>query len=320
MEERAVSEFHTASRESDAASRESDAASRESEQLSPAAAEARGIEADVVASGYEDHGPGDLPLPSAEDERITADLAASAAAILGAGAADADTAATDTAAPDTAATDTDGGEAEQPEEEDPVEVLRRELRTAFGDWYVVHSYAGYENKVKTNLESRISSLDMEDYIFQVEVPVEDVIEIKNGKRQQVQRKVFPGYILVRMDLNDESWGAVRNTPGVTGFVGATSRPSPLTIDEVVKILAPTVARAPAAGGARSGAGGGTDKAPVEVVDFEVGESVTVMDGPFATLPATINEIDALHGKLQVLVSIFGRETPVELAFSQVAKI
>jgi transcription termination/antitermination protein NusG len=123
-----------------------------------------------------------------------------------------------------------------------------------------------------------------------------------------------------MDLNDESWGAVRNTPGVTGFVGATSRPSPLTIDEVVKILAPTVAKAPAAAGGRPGAGGGTDKAPIEVVDFEVGESVTVMDGPFATLPATINEIDPLHGKLQVLVSIFGRETPVELAFSQVAKI
>ena len=159
---------------------------------------------------------------------------------------------------------------------------------------------------------------MEDYIFQVEVPVEDVIEIKNGKRQQVQRKVFPGYILVRMDLNDESWGAVRNTPGVTGFVGATSRPSPLSMDEVLKILAPTVAK-PATQAGRGGAGG-TDKTPVEVVDFEVGESVTVMDGPFATLPATINEIDPLHGKLQVLVSIFGRETPVELAFSQVAKL
>jgi transcriptional antiterminator NusG len=269
--------------------------------LSPAAAEARGIEADVVASGYQDHGPGDLPLATAEEEQTTADLAASSAGEL-----------TDPGA--------DVPVAEPAEDEDPVEELRRELRAAFGDWYVVHSYAGYENKVKTNLESRISSLDMEEYIFQVEVPVEDVIEIKNGKRQQVQRKVFPGYILVRMDLNDESWGAVRNTPGVTGFVGATSRPSPLTIDEVVKILAPTVAKAPSAAGGRAGSGGGTDKAPVEVVDFEVGESVTVMDGPFATLPATINEIDPLHGKLQVLVSIFGRETPVELAFSQVAKL
>jgi transcriptional antiterminator NusG len=204
------------------------------------------------------------------------------------------------------------------EEEDPVESLRRELRTAFGDWYVVHSYAGYENKVKTNLESRISSLDMEDYIFQVEVPTEEVVEIKNGKRQQVQRKVFPGYILVRMDLNDESWGAVRNTPGVTGFVGATSRPSPLSIDEVVKILAPATQRADRQ--ARGGTAGPADKPKVEIVDFTIGESVTVMDGPFATLPATINEIDTLHQKLKVLVSIFGRETPVELAFSQVSKL
>ena len=204
------------------------------------------------------------------------------------------------------------------EEEDPVEALRRELRTAFGDWYVVHSYAGYENKVKTNLESRISSLDMEDYIFQVEVPTEEVVEIKNGKRQQVQRKVFPGYILVRMDLNDESWGAVRNTPGVTGFVGATSRPSPLSIDEVVKILAPATQRADRQ--ARGGTAGPADKPKVEIVDFTIGESVTVMDGPFATLPATFNEIDTLHQKLKVLVSIFGRETPVELAFSQVSKL
>jgi transcription termination/antitermination protein NusG len=182
----------------------------------------------------------------------------------------------------------------------------------------VHSYAGYENKVKTNLESRISSLDMEDYIFQVEVPTEDVVEIKNGKRQQVQRKVFPGYILVRMDLNDESWGAVRNTPGVTGFVGATSRPSPLTMDEVVKILAPATQKAAAVGAGKGGVAG-ADKAKVEV-DYQIGESVTVMDGPFATLPATISEIDAVHQKLHVLVSIFGRETPVELAFSQVAKL
>jgi transcriptional antiterminator NusG len=205
------------------------------------------------------------------------------------------------------------------EDEDPIETLRRELRTQFGDWYVVHSYAGYENKVKTNLESRIQSLDMEDYIFQVEVPTEEVVEIKNGKRQQVQRKVFPGYILVRMDLNDESWGAVRNTPGVTGFVGATSRPSPLSLDEVVKILAPETKRAAAvAGGGKAAASG--EKPRVDVIDYQVGESVTVMDGPFATLPATISEIDPVHQKLHVLVSIFGRETPVELAFSQVSKI
>jgi transcriptional antiterminator NusG len=208
---------------------------------------------------------------------------------------------------------------DEAEDEDPIEALRRELRTQYGDWYVVHSYAGYENKVKTNLESRIQSLDMEDYIFQVEVPTEEVVEIKNGKRQQVQRKVFPGYILVRMELNDESWGAVRNTPGVTGFVGATSRPSPLSLDEVVKILAPATKKAEqvAKGGKPSAAG---EKPRVEVVDFSVGESVTVMDGPFATLPATISEIDPVHQKLHVLVSIFGRETPVELAFSQVSKI
>jgi transcriptional antiterminator NusG len=207
------------------------------------------------------------------------------------------------------------------EELDPIEQLRAELRRAPGDWFVVHSYAGYENKVKTNLESRISSLDMEDYIFQVEVPTEEVTEIKNGKRQLVNRKVFPGYILVRMELTDDSWGAVRNTPGVTGFVGATSKPSPLSMDEVIKILAPTTHKAPAAGKAGAGeASSSGAAAPVEVVDFEVGESVTVMDGPFATLPATINEIDPLHSKLKVLVSIFGRETPVELSFSQVSKI
>ena len=211
-------------------------------------------------------------------------------------------------------------EATEDDGEDPVEALRRELRTQFGDWYVIHSYAGYENKVKTNLESRITSLDMEDYIFQVEVPTEDVVEIKNGKRQQVQRKVFPGYILVRMDLNDESWGAVRNTPGVTGFVGATSRPSPLSIEEVVKILAPEAKKAAERPLAGKSGGAAQEKAAVAVVDFEVGESVTVMDGPFATLPATISEIDPVHQKLHVLVSIFGRETPVELAFSQVSKI
>ena len=186
----------------------------------------------------------------------------------------------------------------------------------------MHSYAGYENKVKTNLETRVQSLDVEDYIFQVEVPTEEVTEIKNGQRKQVQRKVLPGYILVRMELNDQSWGAVRNTPGVTGFVGATSKPSPLTIDEVVKFLLPRTEAAKPAGSGRAAAGGAAataGKATVEV-DFEVGESVTVMDGPFATLPATISEVNVDAQKLKVLVSIFGRETPVELAFTQVSKI
>jgi transcriptional antiterminator NusG len=201
--------------------------------------------------------------------------------------------------------------------------MRAALRRAPGDWYVVHSYAGYENKVKTNLETRIQTLDVEDYIFQVEVPTEEVTEIKNGQRKQVQRKVLPGYILVRMELNDQSWGAVRNTPGVTGFVGATSRPSPLSHDDVIKFLLPKVepkqAAAAGAGAKADVAAGGAGKSAVEV-DFEVGESVTVMDGPFATLPATINEVNIDAQKLKVLVSIFGRETPVELAFSQVSKI
>jgi transcriptional antiterminator NusG len=213
--------------------------------------------------------------------------------------------------------------AEEPaveEELDPVEAMRAKLRMLPGDWYVVHSYAGYENKVKTNLEARIQSLDVEDYIYQIEVPTEEVTEIKNGKRTQVNRKVLPGYLLVRMELNDESWGAVRNTPGVTGFVGATSRPSPLTLDEVVKILVPATAPAAARTSGGEAASGGAAAAPAAVVDFEVGESVTVMDGPFATLPATINEINAEQQKLQVLVSIFGRETPVELSFNQVSKI
>lgn len=200
---------------------------------------------------------------------------------------------------------------------DPAEELRSALRRAPGDWYVVHSYAGYENKVKANLETRIHTLDMEDYIFQVEVPTEEVTEIKNGQRKLVQRKVLPGYILVRMELTDASWSAVRNTPGVTGFVGATSKPSPLTIDEVLKFLLPQGEQKPAEG--KKAASTAAPKPTIEV-DFEVGESVTVMDGPFATLPATISEVNADGQKLKVLVSIFGRETPVELSFSQVSKI
>lgn len=205
--------------------------------------------------------------------------------------------------------ETEQAEAEEPEV-DPVEELRQALRLAPGEWYVVHSYAGYENRVKSNLESRISSLDMEDFIYQIEVPTQETTEVKNGKRQVVQSKVFPGYVLVRMDLVPESWSAVRNTPGVTGFVGATGRadkPSPLTLNEVLKILAPTVKKEEA-------------KPVVKVVDFEVGDSVTVTEGAFATLPASISEINAESQKLKVLVSIFGRETPVELNFNQVSKI
>ncbi len=270
----------------------------------------------------------DLGLGSDNTDAAPGAATADGAVATGDDAVDDGTAATDAVAAaagrlaeaEEPAAEPDGAAEAEEEEEDPVEALRRELRTQWGDWYVVHSYAGYENKVKTNLESRIQSLDMEEYIFQVEVPTEDVVEIKNGKRQQVQRKVFPGYILVRMDLNDESWGAVRNTPGVTGFVNATSKPSPLSEDEVVKILAPATTKAvDVAKGEKAKSGGGEEKQTFEV-DYTVGESVTVMDGPFATLPATISEIDPVHQKLRVLVSIFGRETPVELSFSQVSKL
>jgi transcription termination/antitermination protein NusG len=207
------------------------------------------------------------------------------------------------------------------EDEDPAVALKKELRLRPGDWYVIHSYAGYENKVKANLETRVQNLDVGDYIFQVEVPTEEVTEIKNGQRKQVNRKVLPGYILVRMELNDESWGAVRNTPGVTGFVGATSRPSPLSLDDVVKfLLPPASAKKPAKSSAGAASSEATLERPEILVDFEVGESVTVMDGPFATLPASISEVNAEQQKLKVLVSIFGRETPVELTFTQVAKI
>jgi transcriptional antiterminator NusG len=196
-----------------------------------------------------------------------------------------------------------------PPAEDSYEEFRRQLASMPGDWYVVHCYAGYENRVKSNVESRIGSLNMEDYIFQIEVPTEDVVEIKNGKRANVTRKKYPGYVYVRMELTDESWSAVRNTPGVTGFVGLTTKPSPLSLDEVAPILAP-----------EPKVEAGAVKTKTKLVDFEVGESVTVMEGPFATLPATINEINIDAQKLKVLVSIFGRETPVELNFSDVAKI
>jgi transcription termination/antitermination protein NusG len=230
----------------------------------------------------------------------------------------------DVAAEAAAESDVAAEAAPEDEEEDPAVALKKELRLKPGDWYVIHSYAGYENKVKANLETRVQNLDVGDYIFQVEVPTEEVTEIKNGQRKQVNRKVLPGYILVRMELNDESWGAVRNTPGVTGFVGATSRPSPLSLDDVVKFLLPPAAakkpgKAAAAAASASSETGGIERAPIEV-DFEVGESVTVMDGPFATLPASISEVNAEQQKLKVLVSIFGRETPVELTFNQVAKI
>ncbi len=202
---------------------------------------------------------------------------------------------------------------------DPAEEFRATLNAQFGDWYVIHSYAGYENRVKHNLETRITSLNMEDYIFSVEVPMEEVTEIKSGVRKLVRRVRMPGYVLVRMELTDESWGAVRHTPGVTGFVGNAHQPVPLSLDEVINMLAP-VFEQPEQAKAGGGTGGGASGRPAPEIDFEVGESVTVMEGPFETLPATISEIIHESQKLKVLVSIFGRETPVELAFNQVAKI
>jgi len=205
-----------------------------------------------------------------------------------------------------------------PAEEDPVAVLRRQLRSAPGEWYVVHSYSGHENRVKTQLTTRIETQDMEDYIFQVEVPMEDATEIKGGQKKVVRRVRIPGYVYVRMDMTEGSWRVVRDTPGVTGFVGNATDPTPLSFDEIFSVLAPSVGlpekkRSSSSSSAKS-------QAAQKMPDFRVGESVTVMDGPFETMPASIAEIDEHNQKLRVLVSIFGRETPVELGFDQVTKI
>ncbi|GGW76523.1 transcription termination/antitermination protein NusG [Streptomyces lucensis JCM 4490] len=203
---------------------------------------------------------------------------------------------------------------------DPVQALREELRTLPGEWYVIHTYAGYENRVKTNLEQRAVSLNVEDYIFQAEVPQEEVVQIKNGDRKTIKQNKLPGYVLVRMDLTNESWGVVRNTPGVTGFVGNAYDPYPLTLDEIVKMLAPEAEEKAAREAAEAeGKPAPQRKVEVQVLDFEVGDSVTVTDGPFATLQATINEINPDSKKVKGLVEIFGRETPVELSFDQIQK-
>lgn len=211
--------------------------------------------------------------------------------------------------------------AEEPAEPvDPVEALRQELRALPGEWYVIHTYAGYENRVKTNLEQRAVSLNVEDFIFQAEVPQEEVAQIKNGERKTIKQNKLPGYVLVRMDLTNESWGVVRNTPGVTGFVGNAYDPYPLTLDEIVKMLAPEAEEKAAREAAEAeGKPAPQRKVEVQVLDFEVGDSVTVTDGPFATLQATINEINPDSKKVKGLVEIFGRETPVELSFDQIQK-
>jgi transcriptional antiterminator NusG len=268
----------------------------------PFAAADRGDSAEPVADpaveGAADEAvEAELPAPEqgeAEDADVLVEDAAGVPEETGA----------DEVVPEQAVQSDDAGEGTA--EVDEVEAFRQRLISLPGDWYVVHTYAGYENRVKANLESRIASLNMEEYIFDIQVPTQPETIIKAGKRQTVESKVFPGYVLVRMDLTDESWSVVKNTPSVTGFVG-TTHPTPLSTADVLKFLAPKPVEAKKA-------------EPPKVVDFSVGESVTVMDGPFATLPATINEINAEAARLKVLVSIFGRETPVELSFSQVSKI
>ncbi|WP_432121860.1 transcription termination/antitermination protein NusG [Streptomyces sp. S1] len=211
-------------------------------------------------------------------------------------------------------------EAEEAAPVDPVAALREELRTLPGEWYVIHTYAGYEKRVKANLEQRAVSLNVEDFIYQAEVPEEEIVQIKGGERKNVKQNKLPGYVLVRMDLTNESWGVVRNTPGVTGFVGNAYDPYPLTLDEIVKMLAPEAEEKAAREAAEAeGKPAPARKLEVQVLDFEVGDSVTVTDGPFATLQATINEINADSKKVKGLVEIFGRETPVELSFDQIQK-
>ncbi len=205
--------------------------------------------------------------------------------------------------------ETDAGQA-------ALETFRTELHSKPGDWYVVHTYSGMENRVLQNLENRVSSLNMEDYIYEIIVPTEEVTEIRNGQRKQVRRTVLPGYVLVRMDLTDESWSTVRHTPSVTGFVGHSNSPVPLSLDEVEKMLAPAVVAAATVG---------TDGKPrrkkkIEVADFAVGDSVMVVDGPFAGVHATITEINVNNQRLKALVEILGRETPVDLTFPQIQKV
>ncbi|MFC1417204.1 transcription termination/antitermination protein NusG [Streptacidiphilus cavernicola] len=283
-------------------------------------------EADDSADQIVDNADGD------EDEVEAADAVAEGSADEGSadeGSADEGSADESDAAPahDEAAEPTDEAtaedadaeatEAEDAEDEvDPIVAFREELRLAAGEWYVIHTYAGYENRVKSNLEQRAVSLNVEDYIYQAEVPQEEVVQIKNGDRKTIRQNKLPGYVLVRMDLTNESWGVVRNTPGVTGFVGNAYDPYPLTLDEVVKMLAPDVERAAAK---EAGRPSQVRPADIQVLDFEVGDSVTVTDGPFATLQATINEINPDSKKVKGLVEIFGRETPVELSFDQIAK-
>jgi transcriptional antiterminator NusG len=277
----------------------------------------------VTAADVEDAAAATAPATDADAEREPTDE------LVFSSGSDAGPAATESPAADEDSDDADvdalaaAAVEDEPEEPgDPLEELRTRLRSQFGDWYVVHTYSGMENRVKSNLENRITSLNMEDYIFEIIVPTEEVAEIKNGQRRMVKRTVLPGYVLVRMDLTDESWATVRHTPSVTGFVGNSQKPVPLSLEEVEKMLAPAVVAAAEAAAAEAGAAPTKTaaKKKVEVADFGVGDSVMVVDGPFATLHATITEINADAQRIKALVEIFGRETPVELSFSQIQKV
>jgi transcriptional antiterminator NusG len=275
-----------------------------------------------VSAGLSDDLPASVTSESTgADDAVAEEAAADSETVP---AADQDVPADEAAAADETADETaaadEVAEADVDIPGDPLEEFREALRAKVGDWFVVHTYSGMENRVKANLENRITSLNMEDYIHEVIVPTEEVAEIKNGQRKLVKRTVLPGYVLVRMDLTDESWAAVRHTPSVTGFVGHSHQPVPLSLDEVESMLAPAVAAAAEAEAPEQVGAAGATKKKVEVADFDVSDSVMVVDGPFATLHATITEINAESQRVKALVEIFGRETPVELSFSQIQKV
>ncbi|KAA6221134.1 transcription termination/antitermination protein NusG [Streptomyces albofaciens JCM 4342] len=272
------------------------------------------VEGDAAASAGEEAAREIVEGADAADELDTEEAEA------GEAAEEAAVTAEDEDAAEGAETAEDAAAEGEDEPADPIAALREELRTLPGEWYVIHTYAGYEKRVKANLEQRAVSLNVEDFIYQAEVPEEEIVQIKNGERKNVRQNKLPGYVLVRMDLTNESWGVVRNTPGVTGFVGNAYDPYPLTLDEIVKMLAPEAEEKAAKEAAEAeGKPAPSRKVEVQVLDFEVGDSVTVTDGPFATLQATINEINADSKKVKGLVEIFGRETPVELSFDQIQK-
>ncbi|WP_412077100.1 transcription termination/antitermination protein NusG [Streptomyces xanthophaeus] len=278
--------------------------------VDPDEAEHADAKAGVAAEEAALHVEGEVDAEAEDDAEVeeAADIVEDEAETEGDVAAEADTEADEAV------------EAEPAEPVDPIQALRDELRLLPGEWYVIHTYAGYEKRVKANLEQRAVSLNVEEFIYQAEVPEEEIVQIKNGERKNVRQNKLPGYVLVRMDLTNESWGVVRNTPGVTGFVGNAYDPYPLTLDEIVKMLAPEAKeKAEKAAAEAAGLPAPAVKRTIEVLDFEVGDSVTVTDGPFATLQATINEINPDSKKVKGLVEIFGRETPVELSFDQIQK-